>query len=374
MNRLRRLSAEFDQSPWLDNLRRDFLSSGALARLVERGVRGLTSNPTIFQKAIQGSNDYDGQFFDLTNHGVSVEEAYWELVLSDINGALDVFDAVHQESVGKDGFVSVEVDPRLARDGDATLLAARELHERIGRSNAMIKIPATLEGLGAIRSMIAEGRSVNVTLIFGLDRYAAVIEAYLSGLEDLASNPSSDLAGVSSVASFFISRVDSEVDARLAAIGTPAAGELQGHAAVVQAKLAYQLFERSFTGPRWAALAARGARPQRPLWASTSTKNPQYPDTMYVDRLIGPQSVNTLPDQTLEAFDDHGLPARTIDSSLDEAHDVWVRLSKVGIDMAEVAKKLEIEGIASFEASFSDLLDALAAKAAAGRPSPAGGE
>lgn len=364
MGTLRRLHDEFGQSPWLDNLRRDYLTGGQLVRLVERGVRGLTSNPTIFQKAIQSSGDYDTQFAELTRSGISITDIYWELVLSDISGALDIFEDVHRGSGGEDGYVSVEVDPRLAHDADGTLAAARALHDRVARPNVMIKIPATVEGLGSIRKMIAEGRSVNVTLIFSLERYAEVVEAYIAGLEELALDPSADLSEVASVASFFISRVDSEVDARLAAVGTQRAIDLQGRAAIAQARLAYEIFVDRFRGPRWEQLAARGARPQRPLWASTSTKNPSYPDTLYVDQLIGPSSVNTLPDQTLEAFDDHGSLARTIDNEVDRAHATWRELEAVGVDMVDVSAKLEREGVASFVSSFTDLLDTLQTKAA----------
>ncbi len=363
MNRLQRLSSEFGQSPWLDNLRRSYLTDGVLDELVRRGVRGLTSNPTIFQKAIQGSNEYDEQFFDLVRRGVNIEDAYWSLVLHDIVGALDVFRPLFETSGGTDGFVSVEVDPLLAHDASRTLEAGRELVRRIDRPNVMIKIPATAEGLAAIRQMTAEGHCVNVTLIFSLDTYDAVISAYIEGLEQFASNASADLSRVASVASFFISRVDSEVDARLAATSVPKATELRGKAAVAQAQLAYELFSHRFSGDRWTALQARGAKVQRPLWASTSTKNPDYPDTLYVDRLIGPNTVNTLPDPTLEAFDNHGSPSRTIDIDLDAAHRIWAELKECGIDMADVAAKLEREGIASFQSSFTELLGALKSKA-----------
>lgn len=361
-SRLQRLYGECGQSPWIDNLRREYLASGHLAKLVERGARGLTSNPTIFQKAIQGSDEYDEQFLSLAREGASTEDIYWELVLADINGALDVFEPLHRSSGGRDGFVSVEVDPSLAFDGAGTLAAARELHQRISRPNVMIKIPATSQGLGAIRSMIAEGRNVNVTLIFSLERYAEVIEAYISGLEDLARDPSANLSTVNSVASFFISRVDSEVDARLAAIGSFDATSLMGRAAVAQGHLAYELFTSAFAGERWDVLARRGAVVQRPLWASTSTKNPAYPDTLYVDQLIGPHTVNTLPDATLDAFDDHGTVARTVDADTPAARRIWNELLEVGVDMSGVAAKLEAEGVASFQQSFVDLLDTLDTK------------
>ncbi len=363
MDRLSHLYFEQGQSPWLDNLKRSYLTDGTLADLVHHGIRGLTSNPTIFQKAIQGSADYDEQFRELVRAGGTTGDHYWELVLRDIHGALDVFAPLYHDSYRADGFVSVEVDPGLAHDGAGTETAARQLHERIDRPNLMVKIPGTEAGLPAIRQMIAEGRNVNVTLIFSLDRYQRVMDAYLEGLEQYAGTVDADLATVASVASFFISRVDSEVDARLDAIGTPAALALRGQAAVAQAKLAYQAFRRTFSGPRWEALAATGAVVQRPLWASTSTKNPSYPDTMYVDELIGPDSVNTLPDATIEAFADHGTSARTIDQGVPHAEAVWRELAEVGVDMDDVAAKLERDGVASFQASFDDLLAALATKA-----------
>jgi transaldolase len=363
MNRLRELHDRFGQSPWLDNLRRGYITSGELAGLVERGVRGLTSNPSIFQKAIQGSPDYDEQFGELVRTDHTVTDAYWQMVLRDIHGALEVFAPVHAASDGRDGFVSVEVAPDLAHDTDGTVAAARDLHERVDRPNLMVKIPATVEGVPAIRTMIAEGRSINVTLIFGLDRYQTVMDAYLDGLEAFARTPGADLGRVASVASFFISRVDTEVDRRLEAIGTPAARALRGTAAIAQAVLAYQRFRTTFSGPRWEALAARGARVQRPLWASTSTKNPAYPETLYVDTLIGPDTVNTLPDQTLEAFADHGTLARTIDADVPAARATWAALADVGIDMVEVGDVLEREGVAAFQKSFDELLTALAAKA-----------
>ncbi len=368
-NRIEDLFLEQGQSAWLDNLKRDYITSGKLVEVRDSGVRGLTSNPSIFQKAIQGSSDYDEQFRELiadTDDGASdIVEDYWSLVIRDIHGACDVFSKVYDHSNGVDGYVSVEVAPSLAHDGPGTESAARELHQRIERRNLMVKIPGTAEGLTPIEQMIAEGRSINVTLIFSLARYAEVIEAYLSGLERLAHNPEADLSQVGSVASFFISRVDVEVDNRLEAIGTDEALALRGKAAVAQAKLAYQLFRDAFTGTRWDALAARGARVQRPLWASTSTKNPDYPDTLYVDELIGPDTVNTLPDATLEAFADHGTVAQRVEVGVDEAQHVWTSLAEVGVDMNDVADLLERQGVDSFIAAFDELIDALAAKAEA---------
>jgi len=364
MERLIRLYEEFGQSPWLDNLTRGFLTSGQLAEWRDGGIRGLTSNPTIFQKAISGSADYDEQFSGIATDGGPVLDDYWALVLSDINGACEVFDPLYEQSDGRDGFVSVEVDPGLAHDSAGTEAAARDLHERIGRRNLMVKIPATAEGIAPIRQMLSEGRNINITLIFSLERHQEVMDAYLDGLEAYAGLDASDLSKVASVASFFVSRVDTEVDRRLEAIGTPEALELRGKAAVAQAKLAYRQFSETFSGPRWEALASRGARVQRPLWASTSTKNPAYPDTLYVDELIGPDTVNTLPDATIEAFSDHGTLARRVDADVDEAEATWRRLGEVGVDLADVSDTLEREGVTNFEKSFAELLDALQAKAA----------
>jgi len=355
---LQRVFSEQGQSPWLDNLQRSFLTGGTLRSLIADGVRGLTSNPTIFQKAIQGSTDYDEQFAKEIQRGLSPMDAYWEMVLSDIHGALDEFESLYSTSDASDGFVSVEVDPSLAHKGPETLQAARLLHERIARPNVMIKIPATVEGIPAIRQMIAEGRSVNVTLIFSLQRYEGVMEAYIAGLEDrLAAGH--NISTVRSVASFFISRVDSAIDSQLDTIGTDEALGLKGKAAIAQAKLAYELFVQKFSGARWKLLADHGAAVQRPLWASTSTKNPAYPDTLYVDSLIGPNTVNTLPDATLAAFADHGQVVRSIDANTADAHRDWAAIKKLGIDVEQVATTLERDGVASFIKSFDELLDAL---------------
>ena len=360
---LARLWSEQGQSPWLDNLQRGYLTSGALADLIASGVRGLTSNPTIFQRAIQGSDAYDAQFADAVARGLAPIEAYWEMVETDIRGALDLFAPLHRASGGTDGFVSVEVDPSLAHDGEGTFVAARELAARIDRPNVMIKIPATREGLPAIRRLVAEGHHVNVTLIFGLERHEEVMRAHMAGLEDRVA-AGLPIEGIQSVASFFISRVDNEIDGMLDSIGTPEALALRGTAAVSQAVLAYESFLRHHSGPRWEALEASGASVQRPLWASTSTKNPSYPDTKYVDSLIGPLTVNTLPDATLAAFVDHGTLARTIDADLHGARHRWAALASLGIDVSAVADKLEREGVASFRESFTDLIEALAVKSA----------
>jgi transaldolase len=362
MGRLHDLHQLHDQSPWLDNLKRGWITSGELARWVEQGVRGLTSNPTIFQKAIADSPDYDEQFADLVGAGRSVEQTYWELVTTDIGAALEILRPVHDASDGVDGKVSVEVDPGLAHDSAGTEAAARHLWTGIDAPNLLVKIPATEAGLPAIEASIAAGISINVTLLFSLSRYRAVMDAYLRGLETLVAG-GGDPSTVASVASFFVSRVDSNVDARLDAIGTPEAAALKGKAAVANAQLAYQAHLEAFAGPRWEALAAAGARPQRPLWASTSTKDPSYPDTLYVDTLIGPGTVNTLPEATLQAFADHGTLARTVDADPGAARQVVAALGELGIDLEDVGTTLEAEGVASFEKSFDDLLGTLSAKA-----------
>ena len=359
MSKLQDLYRVHGQSPWLDNLQRGWLVDGELARWVERGVRGITSNPTIFQKAIAGSDRYDDQFGDLSRRGVPVDHAYWDMVVDDIEDALRILRPVHDESDGVDGYVSLEVAPDLARDRDGTIASAKDLHDRIAEPNLFVKVPATAEGVEAIRALIGDGRSINVTLIFGLDRYTEVIEAYLSGLEAYQG----DLSQVASVASFFVSRVDTEVDRRLEAIGTPAALELRGKAAVAQAQLAYATFLEHFQGPRWDALVARGARVQRPLWASTSTKNAAYPDTLYVDPLIGPDTVNTMPEVTLDAFYDHGTLARTVDADPDAARATFDAIRTVGVDLDDVSRVLEDQGVASFAKSFDELITTLSSKA-----------
>jgi transaldolase len=361
MSKLTDLYARQGQSPWLDNMRRSWITGGELERWVERGVRGITSNPTIFQKAMATGDDYDAQLGEMMDAGRSIEDSYWEMVITDIEAGLRILRPVHDASDGVDGYVSVEVAPELARDTEGTIASARELHQRIDEPNLFVKIPATAEGVPAIGQMISEGRSINVTLIFGLDRYDDVIEAYIAGLEA----HDGDLSKIASVASFFVSRVDTEVDRRLDEVGTPDALALRGKAAVAQAQLAYGLFLERFSGPRWEALAARGARVQRPLWASTSTKNPDYDDTLYVDTLIGPDTVNTMPEGTLDAFDDHGVLARTVDADLAGARRVLDEVAQVGVDLDEVSAVLEEQGVASFAKSFDELLGSLDAKAAA---------
>ncbi len=358
--RLHQLFAQQGQSPWIDNLQRSYLSTGRLEELVADGIRGVTSNPTIFQKAIEGSADYDDDFRRLTDHK-SVEDAYWDLVVDDVTNACGVLRPLYDQSGGGDGYVSLEVAPSLARDTEGTISAARNLHQRIGLPNLMVKIPATGEGVPAIEQMISEGRNTNVTLIFGLERYDAVIEAYLSGLEAWVGG-GGDPTQVHSVASFFVSRVDTEVDRRLEKLGEKGMA-LRGKAAIAQAKMAYQHFEKAFSGDRWATLRAQGAHRQRPLWASTSTKNPAFPDLYYVENLIGPHTVDTMPEPTVTAFMDHGVVARTIDQGVEEAKAHLDALGEVGIDMCEVAQLLEDEGVSSFSKSFDELQQALTDKA-----------
>jgi len=359
MTRLLELFSTENQSPWLDNLRRSWIVTGELENWINNGVRGITSNPTIFQKAMTDTNDYDSQLTELIASGKSIEESYWELVVEDINGALDILRPLYDKSDGLDGFVSLEVDPSLADDTSETITAARHLHSLIDKPNLYVKIPATSAGIPAIQQLISDGKSINVTLIFSLDRYEEVIEAYLSGLESCKG----DLSNISSVASFFISRTDTEVDKRLQTIGSDNALALQGKAAIAQGRAAYKIFKSSFSGPRWNSLQERGANPQRPLWASTSTKNPEFPDTLYVDELIGPETVNTIPDSTLKAFIDHGKVARTIDS---DNHDssLLEKIEKEGVNLHEVAQLLEEQGVASFTESFNDLLETLHQKVA----------
>ncbi|GAQ91498.1 Transaldolase [Klebsormidium nitens] len=362
--RLHDLYNQQGQSPWLDNLTRDDLQDGKLQEWVDKGIRGVTDNPSIFEKAVMHSDRYDGQYRELIAAGKTVEQSYWELQITDINDALEVLWPVYAASHGEDGYISIEVSPEVALDTQRTIDSARYLHGRINKPNLMIKIPATKEGVPAIQRMIAEGRNVNVTLIFSLTRYEAVIDAYLAGLEEAAEQLSAEkVAAISSVASFFVSRVDTEVDKRLDAIGTPEAQALKGKAAVAQAKLAYELAQNKFSGPRWQGLATRAsAKMQRPLWASTGTKNAAYPDTLYVDQLIGPATVNTMPEKTIQAFMDHGSVARTVDQELDDAHATMRKLKEIGIDMEDVATTLEKAGLDSFGQSFSSLMDSLTKK------------
>ncbi|KAG8078944.1 hypothetical protein GUJ93_ZPchr0007g5404 [Zizania palustris] len=344
------------QSPWYDNLCRPVTD---LLPFIASGVRGVTSNPTIFQKAISSSNAYDDQFKQLISAGKDAENAYWELVIKDIQDACKLFEPIYNQTDGADGYVSVEVSPRLANDTQGTIDAAKWLYKVVNRPNVYIKIPATADCVPSIQEVIANGISVNVTLIFSIARYEAVIDAYLDGLE---ASGLSDLSRVTSVASFFVSRVDTLIDKMLEKIGAPEALALRGKAAVAQAKLANQLYQKKFSGPRWEALVKKGAKKQRLLWASTSVKNPAYPDTLYVDPLIGPDTVSTMPDQALLAFVDHGTVSRTIDANVSDAEGVYSALEKLGIDWDEVGKQLELEGVDSFKKSFDSLLVSLQEK------------
>jgi transaldolase len=352
--------SEAGVSVWLDDISRDRLRTGNLQSLIDDfHVVGVTSNPTIFAKAISNGDAYDGQVHDLKIRGVSVEEASRALTTYDIRWACDVLRPVYDETNGLDGRVSIEVDPRVAKDTDKTIAEARNLWWMVDRPNAYIKIPATPEGLEAITETIAQGISVNVTLIFSLERHGEVIDAYMAGLEK-AKAAGHDLSKIFSVASFFVSRVDSEVDGRLDKLGTPEAEALRGKAAIANARLAYELFEKKCAEQRWRDLAAAGANVQRPLWASTSTKDPAFPDTMYVVDLVVSDTVNTMPEATLKATADHGeLHGDTVHGTYDASRKVFADLEKLGIGYDDVVQVLEDEGVAKFEASWNELLDTI---------------
>ena len=340
-------------SIWLDDLSRVRLATGSLARLVaDDHVVGVTTNPTIFAKAITDSDAYAAQLHDMAARGLGTHEALSQLTAYDVRWACDVMRPVYDRSHGGDGRVSIEVDPRLATDTEATIAEARALWWLVDRPNLYIKIPAARQGLPAITACLAEGISINVTLIFSLNRYDSVIDAFLDGMEQ-AMRAGHDLSAMASVASFFVSRVDTEVDSRLDKIGTPAAAALRGRAAIANARLAYQHYEQAFSAPRWAALQAAGAHPQRPLWASTSVKDPAYPDTRYVVDLVAPGVVNTMPEATLRDVADHGqVPADSVREHYDEARQVLEQLKAVGVDYDDVTAVLETEGVSKFDASW----------------------
>src|SRR5688500_4486021 len=342
---------QLGQSLWMDNIQRKLLENGELKAMIERGdIRGMTSNPTIFNNAIAKSNDYDSALTPLAWAGWDAEKIFWQLAVEDIKAACDAFAPLYEESNGGDGYVSIEVSPHLAHDTDKTVAQAEQLWVRVARPNLMVKIPATKEGIPAIRKAIAAGLNINVTLIFSLKRYAEVMDAYLSGLEDhLASGHSID--HVASVASFFVSRVDSKIDPKLSEDSA-----LRGKAAIANAKLAYDEYHKTFAGRRWENLKVKGARVQRPLWASTSTKNPAYADTIYLDNLIGPETVNTVPPATLEAFRDHGVAAMTLSRDVDKAQGSISQLETAGISMDVVTQELEDEGVKAFAEAFAQLL------------------
>jgi len=344
-------------SIWLDDLSRNLVQTGALGRLVtEAHVTGVTSNPTIFAHALAKGERYGEQVSALADRGADVETAVFEITTDDVRSACDVLMGVYEATDGLDGRVSIEVDPRLARDTAATTAAARRLWTTVDRPNLMIKIPATAEGLPAITTVLGEGISVNVTLIFALERYRAVMNAWLAGLE-VARTAGRDLSRIASVASFFVSRVDVEVDRRLTAIGSPTALALRGSAALANARLAYQAFEEMLAGQRWQLLATGGARPQRPLWASTGVKDPDYPDTLYVTELVAPDTVNTMPGATLEALIEHGtVRGDTVRGTYRDAAAVLDRLAGLGIEYTDVVETLEREGVEKFDRSWGDLL------------------
>jgi transaldolase len=350
--------SEAGVSIWLDDLSRQRIASGNLAELItDRHVVGVTSNPTIFAHAVEHAEDYDEQVRELAARGASVEDAVREITVTDVQLACDVFKGTWKTTNGVDGRVSLEVDPRLAHDTDATLAQAAEQWKMVDRPNLLIKIPATAEGMPAITGALADGISVNVTLIFSVERYREVMAAFFTGMEQARAN-GHDLATIASVASFFVSRVDTEVDKRLEAIGTERALALRGQAAVANARLGYAAYQQEFAKPRWAELHEAGARPQRPLWASTGVKNPAYPDTKYVTELIAPGVVNTMPENTLLAFADHGtVPGDQVSGTAEQAQHVFDELVDVGIDLDDTFVVLEREGAEKFEASWAELAE-----------------
>jgi transaldolase len=363
-SRLHELS-EHGVSVWFDTLSRELLETGGLERMIEEdAVVGVTSNPTIFQKALAEGERYDAQLRDIATSEDDPKEIFLALAVRDIQAACDVLRPAWERTAGVDGYVSLEVDPALAYDREATYAEAMRLHDLVDRDNAYVKIPATKPGLAAIEDCIAHGKSINVTLTFSLQRYAEVAEAYLRGLERLQAG-GGDPAKPISVASFFVSRVDTEADRRLEELGRK---DLQGKLAIANAKLAYQRYLELFSGSRWEFLASKGARPQRCLWASTSTKNPAYPDTMYVAELIGPDVVNTMPLETIEAFQDHGVVEDTLRQGLDEASQLFADLADAGVDYDDVTDTLEAEGVQKFADSFRELLEGIEAKRGALAP------
>jgi transaldolase len=358
-SRLQQLS-KLGQSVWIDYLSRRLLREGELEELMrDHAVVGVTSNPTIFQKAISEGDAYDEQLRDVLAEKDDAKEVFLELAVKDVQDACDLLREVWDGGGGQDGYVSIEVDPNLAGDTDATIAEAQRLHELVDRPNCFVKIPATKAGLPAIEEMISRGRNTNVTLIFSLQRYAEVVEAYVRGLERLVE-AGGDPAKVASVASFFVSRVDTEADRRLDEAGAP--DELQGKLAVANAKLAYQRYKELFSGDRWEALRSKGATTQRCLWASTSTKNPAYRDVLYVEELIGPETVDTMPEETIAAFEEHGEVALTLERDLDEARGVFEKVAEAGVDYDDVVETLEREGVQKFADSFAELLDGIRAK------------
>jgi transaldolase len=359
-NALQRLHAEQDQSPWIDFIDRDLLTSGKLEQMVADGIRGLTSNPTIFAKAV-ATGQYDELIRREIDAGDDARRIYEEIAVSDVGDAADVLRRVYDESNGTDGFASIEVEPDLADDSDATLARARELWLRLEKPNVFIKIPATEAGIPAIEGAIAEGININVTLMFSVDVYERVARAYIAGLRKLHER-GADLSRVASVASFFVSRVDTKIDKELDELGTRGALEARGKAAIANAKLAYESYQRIFGGDEFADLRAAGAQVQRCLWASTSTKNPDYRDVLYVEELIGPETVDTMPLDTIKAFMDHGNIERTLDRDLDGARQAIREVEAQGITMQRVTDELIVEGVASFAKSFDELISTIESK------------
>jgi transaldolase len=357
------------QSIWLDSIDRRMLHDGELERRVrDDALTGMTSNPTIFQKALASSNAYDEQIVAAEEEGHTSWELFELLETTDVRDACDAFAGVYSSTRGADGYVSIEISPGVSHDANAALEEARRLWKTVDRPNVMVKVPGTVEGAVAVRRLIAEGINVNITLLFAIEAHERVIEAYLAGLEDRVK-ARLPIDGLASVASFFVSRVDTEIDKRLDALIAKAPQQekerlqtLKGRAAIANAKLAYRIFGQKFSGPRWEALAKQGARVQRPLWASTSTKNPAYRDVMYVEELIGPDTVDTMPPATIDAFKDHGVVARTVDKRVAVAEAVLKEIEAVGISVREVTEKLLVEGIASFQKSFDELIAGLEAK------------
>jgi transaldolase len=360
---LERLS-DLGQSVWVDFLSRESIHGGHLQELIDDySVVGATSNPTIFEKAMSSGDAYDEQLHELAAEHVDVEQVFWTLAEQDIRDACDLFRPVWEGERNahptRDGYVSLEVDPRLAYDTLQTYREAIRIHKSVDRPNLMVKIPATKPGLAAIEDVISKGHSINVTLIFSLQRYAEVAESYVRGLERLVAE-GGDPRKVASVASFFVSRIDTEADRRLDEVNAP--DELKGKLAIANAKLAYAHYLEAFSGPRWEYLVGKGASPQRVLWASTSTKNPAYRDTLYVDELIGPDTVNTMPEETIKAFQDHGEPQPRLESDLEDARHVFAELKRVGVDYDDVTDTLEREGVEKFADSFGELIDSLRTK------------
>lgn len=363
MNPLVELQA-YGQSFWYDNIRRRFLQDGTLRALIDNdGLRGMTSNPSIFQKAISGSDDYDAQMRELIAEGADTHEIYEELALTDIRAACDMFAELYQKSERADGFVSLEVSPLLARDSEGTISEARRLFETVDRPNVMIKVPATDEGIPAIRQLISEGINVNITLMFSMKHYEAVARAYMDGLMQLVKM-GGDPTEVASVASFFVSRVDTAVDKKLAAVNDPAAEALMGKTAIANSRIVYQRFKELFHGEAYKHLSEAGARVQRLLWASTSTKNPNYSDTLYVDELIGPETVNTMPPHTIDAFRDHGRVGNTLEAGIADAQATLDNLVELQVDLDSITEQLQIDGVGSFASSFESLLKAIEGKRA----------